>query len=189
MLRYSLGALLVAVLVVAVGCAALVNPTPLWSQIVFTSTLVLILGAVVAAAAAWPRPFATGFAIFGGAYLLLACGTWATLVRPHLLTETALAKLEPLVIDPNQSATQTQLWLTGASFDPNVGSTLWGGPNALYNINGGYVSVPSWPYQLVVSDGGSFRQIGHSLWAIVLGALGGAVARLAARRRVPRQGV
>ena len=40
MLRYSLGALLGAVLLAAVGCAALVNPTPLWSQITFTATVV-----------------------------------------------------------------------------------------------------------------------------------------------------
>ena len=47
MLRYSLGTLLAAVLLAAVGCAALVNPTPLWSQLVFTATVVLLLGATV----------------------------------------------------------------------------------------------------------------------------------------------
>ena len=41
MLRYSLGTLLVAVLFVAVACAALVHPTPLWSQTIFTATVVL----------------------------------------------------------------------------------------------------------------------------------------------------
>jgi hypothetical protein len=181
MLRYSLAALLAAVVVVSVGCAAITHPTPLWSQIVFTATVVVLLAASVAAVVGGPRPFAAGFAIFGWGYLLLATGPWSATARPHLLTETALARLEPLVIDPNAA------YATGGMGGPSLawsgglwsgGSTYLVAPNAPLTSTINYLTLP---YAYAPTDGNPWlRQIGHTLWAILLGAAGGAGARFAA---------
>jgi hypothetical protein len=179
MMRYSLAALLIAVVVVSVGCAAITHPTPLWSQIVFTATIVVLLGATVAAIVGRPRPFAAGLAIFGWGYLFLTNGPWAHLVRPHLLTETALAKVEPLVSDPN--ATAGGLGGYGGGWGGS-GSTLWVGPSGPYG--GLATTYTTLPYALVGSDGNPWlRQIGHTLWAILFGAVGGGVARFAAAHK------
>jgi hypothetical protein len=189
MLRYSLAAMLIAVVVVSVGCAAITHPTPLWSQIVFTGVVVLLLAATVAAVVGGPRPFAAGLAIFGWGYLLLTSGPWAASVRPHLLTETALARLEPLVVDA--SAANWQVWRNspvlyggygGDFFDVDNNDGRWTTSSSL-NIN--TVNYASLPYSLIAAGNGNpwLRQIGHSLWAILFGVAGGAAARLAAARK------
>jgi hypothetical protein len=189
MLRFSLGSLLAAVLVVAVGCAALVHPTPLWSQIVFTATLVLLLSATVLAVVARPQPFASGLTIFGWGYLLLTSGPWSASVRPHLLTETALAKLSPLVTDPNDPAQQV-IYASGVYGSP----TLWGGGSTIWttstNLNTSYVAYPTLTTHPVMSEGvASLHQIGHALWANVFGVIGGAVGRYAAWRKTRSDGL
>jgi hypothetical protein len=188
MLRYSLAGLLIAIVVVSVGCAAITHPTPLWSQIVFTAVVVMLLAATTAAIVGGPRPFAAGFAVFGWGYLLLASGPWSVTVRPHLLTETALARLEPLVVDPGA------VYMTGAGLGGPMsgfgggwggvltgGSTVWLTPTQPYNS---VAYFPPNPYGYPVSEGNPWlRQIGHTLWAILFAAAGGALARFAAARK------
>jgi hypothetical protein len=181
MLRYSLGALLGAVLVASVGCAALVNPTPLWSQIVFTATVVWLLGASVAAVVGRPRPFACGFAIFGWGYLLLTSGGWSANTKPHLLTESALTKLEPLVVDPNQAAAALA-WTTGTTVNTwGGGNTIWVAPNNLIPATS-YVTLTGLPTPASGEASQCLHQIGHALWTILFGAMGGVLGRSAARR-------
>ncbi len=178
MLRYSLGGLLVAVLAVSVGCAALVNPSPLWSQIVFTGTVVILLAATVGATVGGPRPVAAGLAIFGWGYLLLTSGPWAASVRPHLLTEAALVRLEPLVLEPAVFG--------GGGFGAGGGYGGGGFGGAPWNIMGNMAWTPSngWSWGGFPSEESTWlRQIGHTLWALVFGVAGGALARVAARRR------
>jgi hypothetical protein len=184
MLRYSLAALLIAIVVVSVGCAAITHPTPLWSQIVFTAAVVLLLTASLAAVIGGPRPFAAGFAIFGWGYLLLTSGPWSLTVRPHLLTETVLARLEPLVVDPNV------VYPMGGLGGPTGGwgGSAWTTGNTLlipsspyYNAISSYTALP---YAYVGGEGNPWlRQIGHTLWAILLAAAGGGVARFLAARK------
>jgi hypothetical protein len=184
MLRYSLGALLGAVLVASVGCAALVNPTPLWSQIVFTAVVVWLLSATVAAVVGRPRPFAAGFAIFGWGYLLLTSGGWSASIKPHLLTEAALAKLEPLVIDPNQAA-GAYAWTTAGNMNNwGGGSTIWVAPNNLWPTSNSltFTGLPAAPG---IDAGSCLHQIGHALWAILFGVCGGGLARFVACRKPP----
>jgi hypothetical protein len=183
MLRYSLGALLSAVLAASVGCAALVNPTPLWSQIVFTSAVVWLLGATVAAVVGRPKPFAAGFAIFGWGYLLLTNGGWSANIRPHLLTEAALAKLEPLVVDPNQAGASYAL-LTANNLNTWGGSTVWVTPNSPWST-ANYLTLTGMPAAPGSDAGSCLRQIGHALWALLFGVGGGALARWVARRKPP----
>jgi hypothetical protein len=181
MLRYSLGALLCAVLFVAVACAALANPIPLWSQIVFTATAVLFLGATVFAVVGRPRPVAAGFAVFGWGYLLLASGPFGAAVRPHLLTESLLARLAPLVVDPNVTYPQVVIERSVPLNAWTGGSTLWVAPS---DSSVFHTTLAGYPYIVSSSDGSSWlHQIGHTLWAVLFAAVGGALGRLAGKRK------
>src|SRR5262245_60138021 len=72
-LRLTVGGMLVLMIPLAVGSAALSNPTATWAALVFYATLILlfsaIMGVVYRRGAA--RAFWLGFALFGWGYWLL----------------------------------------------------------------------------------------------------------------------
>ena len=71
-LRFTLISLTGFVLIVALGCAALSSASRAWAQAIFTLTIlalmIAVLGAVLGRRA--DRAFWTGFALFGGTYIL-----------------------------------------------------------------------------------------------------------------------
>ena len=73
MFQFSLRALLVTAVVVAVGCAALIHPTEVWRQAVVTMTVVILLFSTLASHLP-PAAFGPLLAICRGrvAVLLLA---------------------------------------------------------------------------------------------------------------------
>src|SRR5688572_18876962 len=108
-MRFSLLTLMAAVLIAAVGCAAIANPSQMSAMAVGTTAILLLLGAVVAAiyCRAAARAFWTGFAILGWGYVLLvwACFNELSVNREDhflatawVLDELAEATLDPLEI-------------------------------------------------------------------------------------------
>ena len=73
-----LAALMFAVLFVAVGLAALRDPSELWASSLFSLTLVLLLVAMLGTVAhrGATRVAFLGFTLFAGTYLLLAFSPW-----------------------------------------------------------------------------------------------------------------
>ena len=74
--RVSISGLMVAVLVAAIGLAALRTPTPLSASLIFTMTVVLLATATLQTLAGGgvARRCWTGLAVFGWAYLGIAFG-------------------------------------------------------------------------------------------------------------------
>lgn len=77
-IRFSMRCLLIAIVVVAIGCAAVAYPSRSWASGLFSAVLLLLAFATLGAAvsrgaerAAW-----CGFAWFGWLYLVCACGPW-----------------------------------------------------------------------------------------------------------------
>jgi hypothetical protein len=94
--RFSLAALLTAVLAIGVACAALRYASELWASAAFSRALVLLLGAVLGALfrRSASRAFWVGFALFGWAYLLLVFGPWFnSSVKPRLVTTRLITYL------------------------------------------------------------------------------------------------
>ncbi len=93
MLRFSLSFLLLFVLVVALGCAALSYANEYWASAVLTVTLAALVLSVLAAVyrRGASRAFWAGFAIFGGCYLFLMYGPWFAELRMLLATTKLVA--------------------------------------------------------------------------------------------------
>jgi hypothetical protein len=185
MIRFSLAALLLLVLLAGVGSAALVNANDLWRQTMVTLALTALLLATLAAAArrGRSRMFALGFAVSGWIYLVLAFVS-ALGLRDDLLTDRAVRLLFAMIHD--EQALQRQA-VQGIAFSPD-GQLVLSGYDAKVKIWD--LDVKS--VQAVASnssrtvDAQNFADIGHSLWVIVVGCLGGVVAGMLAGRENPR---
>ncbi|MEX2120580.1 MAG: hypothetical protein WD847_13380 [Pirellulales bacterium] len=163
MFRFSLLSLLVAVGLVALGCAALVYATPVWARIVVTATLAALLAAGVGAfyLPDKSRAFAGGFAICGWGYLLLSQQPWLENMKGDLLTTAALNQLEPMLKDPKQPVADS--------------------PDMRVVMMQDQLRRTFRPLGVVPNS--NFQQIGHSLWAILLGCIGGGLASVFDARR------
>ena len=171
-LRFSIGALMGLVLLVAVGFAALRSSTPIWASSIFTATFLCLTVGLLGAFArrgAW-----LGFAVFGWAYFLGVFWLW-----PGVNGVTAPPFVSKHLIDslgPGTAGTSTM------TIDPGPpGESAYESPpmyvqkNA-YNVG---VLVP-FPGRLVNLL--QYRRIGHSLTAILLGVVGAFLGRFIASR-------
>ncbi|HEV3164638.1 MAG TPA: hypothetical protein VGZ22_11470 [Isosphaeraceae bacterium] len=152
--------MMIVIALVAIGIAALRDPTELGDSLLFTLTaLVLLWASVLAVMGRRPkRAYLMGFAVFGLGYLLLAS---ATEIQPRLPTTHWLERLLPSILrlpplyEEFGKLTSFELaydeWLRGAR-DPRA---------SLFSSS---------PYQ-------DFLRIGHTLIALVLASLAGFVAR------------
>jgi hypothetical protein len=180
--RFHIGGLLILVVLLGVGFAALREANALWDGIVLSSAVVLLLVSVLLAIhrRAGRRAFWLGFALFGWGYLgLIAVPS----IEPRLLTTRALAYLDSRV--PGRPVTfmfqpsggpinNTGQWITGVAFSPQ-GNLVAGSTNSaglrVYSTTTG---------RLLWSAGGTtenFLRIGHSLFALILAWLGGKLSR------------
>src|SRR5688572_26699431 len=111
MFRFSLSTLLVSVLAVGLGCAALLNPTPLIEKIVFTATLAMLVFATLAGLylPRSTRAFYGGFAVSGWLYFAINSAPLSTetdfgispqTVKDRLLTTLCLRLLDPILAKP-----------------------------------------------------------------------------------------
>ncbi len=175
--RITIARLIAAIGFIGVCLAALRFATDWWASVVFTSTLLaLALAATYAAQRRGPRrAFWSAFVAFGVAYMVLAFGPWCeTAIRPRLATSKLLDTLFPLlhptadtaVLHPSTD-TAVRVWdaatgkpVRGVSFSPDGRVVGWNRKAA----------SPQGPAH------GHFQDIGHSLWALLLAAIGGTVS-------------
>jgi hypothetical protein len=176
-LRFTIAGLLVMVVFVAVGIAALREATDLWDSGVFGVTLVLLLGSVLLSVhrTAERRAYWLGFALFGSVYLALSL---VPPVAARLPTTKALAYLDskvsdrvkswvfsviPAVSGPNNGqAVQTLAYVGGGSTVTTIEAEtlqLWNATTgaAVTGVNG-------------TSE--NFIRIGHSFLALILAIIG-----------------
>ena len=152
--RFSLLWLMALVLLVAVGFAALGNPTGLWASALFTLAVFLLCVAVLGAVFRHGRrrAFWVGFATFGLAYLVLTFVS-AGLSPPPLLTTELLAYMDRLMNNP------FIITIDGTFAAPSPRGIPITGPSSV-----------------------AFHQVGHSLAALVFALVGSVVARNFAAR-------
>src|SRR5262249_20386454 len=106
-LRVPIAGLMLSLLPVAVGLAALRDPSELWASALFTLTiltlLVSVLGTVARRGAS--RMAFLGFTLFGSSYLILAFGPWPWvnpdgLRPPPLVTRMLLGQIREIKHGP-----------------------------------------------------------------------------------------
>ena len=94
--RFHLGTLVILVLILGVGFAALRESNEIWDSSIFTITLGVLLISILLAIhrTGSRRAFWLGFALFGSAYLGLSL---VPSIEPRLITTKALAFLDSKV--------------------------------------------------------------------------------------------
>lgn len=171
--RFSLRWLFAVVSFAAVGCGLLVYATPFTSSLVFTVALLVLMTAALAAAlySGQRRAFRAGFAGFGLAYLWLSCSSGVMPpghLRDWLVTTRILAWCYE-----RTPRTRSVVPLPGGMGGPGIMAGGVGGPGMMPGMQGMAVAPapiavrPDWP---------EFAAAGHSLFALLVGALGGVLA-------------
>ncbi len=158
------------VLFVALAIAALRESNDLWSSCLFTVTL-LVLG-IACLGAVFRRGAYAGFASFGLGYLALVYCPWASMeIRPHLAT-TKLIDYAGTRVLSDHPQWQVQLFdaMTGVSKGSVSRDFASPSKNGVLFINGTVFPKPR-------RDMASFERIGHSLFALAFGVVGGIAAR------------
>lgn len=178
--RFNIASLLLVVLVVAVGVAALRDSNEIWDNVLFTLTVGVLLISVLLTihCTGKRRAFWMGFAVFGAVYLGLSL---VPSIESRLVTTKALGYLDSKVFRP----------VTGGAAYPRTDSSN-DGELDLYVVNNWQSkaldpSKGSGMFQAVTTItalGASaarsmnFMRIGHSLFALFIGFLGGQLSHL-----------
>jgi hypothetical protein len=105
--RFSIAALMAAIVVFGVGLAALRYPNRLWASLFFLITLAVLVVASLGALfhRGLPRTFWAGFALTGWLYFMAALSPWlAEQFAPCLFTTACLDLIYPYVAAPAQIA-------------------------------------------------------------------------------------
>jgi hypothetical protein len=190
-IRFTIASLLVVVLFLAVGFAALREASDLWESGIFTLTLGVLLISILLAVhrIEFKRAFWLGFAVCGWIYLGL---TLFPSIESRLITTKALAYLHSklprsnpaglIYVDPYAAASWDVVFAKNSQ--PNVLHRNRG--NATFedvtSAAGFYTAAFSNIFlgtKLKASSGTSehFVRIGHSLLALVAAFLGGLLSR------------
>ena len=197
MLRYSLGTLFVVVAIIALGCAAWMNFSQLWVEIMVALVLLSLSVALVAALAdrGPARTFAMGFAALGGAYFLVAFVTPIELRNERLLTEWPVNWLYKLQqkVRPDDTATSTALvsmnpvtlTATGAVGPTPIGLDFELPNGSTNGVTFAFVGVAPPAAPQIHPAPRELQDIGHCLWTLLVAGLGGALAK-AIQKRKPR---
>ena len=195
MLRFSLGSLFLALLYSSVACAALVNANGIWPQVAVTLTVAILLASTLAAifAAQGRRVFAIGFSATGWLYLLLVLSD-VTNIRPLLLTDAAMNRLYSVLHagPPSPYGLQYARVATAnpqGPVQPLVYTTPVPAPTYVRRTGPrDFLAPPVLPvpppgsYAVALAepvvDPITFANIGHSIWAVMVGLMGGAVGQV-----------
>jgi hypothetical protein len=176
--RFHLGTLVILILVLAVGFAALRESSDLWESGMFTLTLGVLLTSILLAIyrSEKGRGFWLGFALFGSAYLGLSL---LPSIESMLITTKAFAYLSSKVPGrPMKSYTlinsgirsgspSNQVQSIFLSIDGNQAATDGQGKVAIWKaVTGGWSGSTE-----------NFVRIGHSLFALLAGWIGGQLSR------------
>jgi hypothetical protein len=157
MRRFSIRSLSAFVLVSAIGLAALKNDNEVWAGMLLLLALATLGTAVLGSVflRGKERAWWIGFAFFGGVYLALAVGPWfSETIEPQLGTRLLLnyvqAKLLSLRPDTINGEHVTYTQIQGILLKTPSGSTV-------------HLLAP-------------FHRVGHCLFTLLAGLLGGMIA-------------
>jgi len=172
--RFHIGSLVILVLLLGIGFAALRESNDLWDSGIFTVTLgVLLISILLAVHRTEKRgAFWLGFALFGSAYLGLSL---VPSIEPRLITTRVLTFLDSKMPRSNPAGAGM------AQNDDGSWDLLFvnnSQPNALY-LNKGNGTL-----MVTIGTNENFIRIGHSLLALIAAFVGGQLSRnLHARNR------
>jgi hypothetical protein len=181
-IRFTIGSLLLIILVLGVGFAALRESSDLWESGFFSLTLAVMLISILLAVHRNEsrRAFWIGFALFGSTYLGLSS---VPPIEPRLITTKALAFLDSKM--PRQSIEPFDT----LDFDPGAGIGNTPISNVSFAMGGIQTATakltPTWAVSMTsgklisnwTDTSENFVRIGHSLFALLAGWLGGQLSR------------
>jgi hypothetical protein len=193
-LQFSILTLLGTVTLAGLGCAALVNASPLWAAIVVSGTVLALLTATLGAfyGQSGARVFCGGFAVFGWAYLVLSTGMFHELEQ-YFFTGAAHDRLYAAINEPNSGASYQVAYAYTAAANPYAQVVVAQPapmaaippPQPIYAPTTVAYAAPA----MNSIDYNAFDRIGHALWAVLLGIVGGVLANcFAGRKREPNAG-
>ncbi len=180
--RFSIASLLLVVLFAAIGYAALRESSDLWESGVFTLTLAALLTSILLAVHRRDskRAFWLGFALFDWIYLGLSL---VPSIESRMITTKALAYLDSIVPGRSSGVFMIALAGTGSGSPSNQAQSF------AFTATGNQLAI-SGPGQLRLWNTGTgrllgnwsgttenFIRIGHSLFALLAGRLGGQLSR------------
>jgi hypothetical protein len=179
-IRFNIASLLVIILIIGVGFAALRESNDLWDSGVFTLTLGVLLISILLALHRMEsrRAFWIGFALFGWVYVAL---TAIPPIEPRLITTKGLHYLDSKV--PGRYLEVSIIEVSGSAPPNNQVQNvaiLEEGKQAVSSIQG---QSKTWQVPARTVFGGwmgtkeNFVRIGHSLFALVAAWLGGQLSR------------
>jgi hypothetical protein len=177
MRRFSIRSLMALICLVAVGSAALLQANPVLLGVLLVAALYSVGAAILSACMLRKRErhFSAAYALFAGAYLLIAFGpALSESVAPLLITTQLLHRFEP---PPMDAILARRAYLTDvlhqleakvrSAEDPQMRAVR----QKLDEVN-----AMIGPPNARSGDPASFNRIGHCLFAIVSGLLGGFTA-------------
>jgi hypothetical protein len=195
-IRFNIASLLVVVLVLGVGFAALREASDLWESGVFTLTLAALLISILLAAhrTESKRAFWIGFALFGWTYLGLSL---VPSIESRLISTKALAFLDSkvprsipagFVYADFDNDGKMDLYVANNALYPNKGTVVFEDVTANAGLNpAGNQGKGSGSLDLKnsarlwlrgsVGTTENFLRIGHSLIALIAASLGGYISR------------
>jgi hypothetical protein len=175
-LRFNIASLLVVIVVLGVGFAALREASDLWECGLFTVTIGVLLISILLAVHRHEskRTFWLGFALFGWVYLVL---TLVPSIESRLITAKGLAYLDSGVLDAYSKTVQAGGTFSGSPKEHTIKAPFQGIILKSRKQDGSLTS-----YYSALLGGGSgkttnFVRIGHSLFALLAGWLGGQLSR------------
>jgi hypothetical protein len=193
-LRFNIASLLVIILFLGVGFAALRESSDLWENGIFSALLGILLFSILIAVhrTQQRRAFWLGFALFGSAYLGL---TLMPSIEPRLITTKTLALLDPRVPPSIPAGTyfdydndgKMDLYVANNSQQNalylNKGNATFEDVTAVAGLNSGGIhpwftnilARPSLTGSIGTTE--NFVRIGHSLVALIAAFLGGLISR------------
>jgi hypothetical protein len=168
-MRYSLKMLLAAFAIVAAGCAGLIFATTTWAAAFFTAAFLALLGGAVGVIVrrGAARAFWIGFLVVGGTYFVAAYFDGNEPYRPD-----ALQFHEPRLV------TTHWLYQLDSYFKP-----IRARVRAADKSNQAYYKAGGHVYMKIHSDA-NLVQIGHGLFTLLFGLLGGWLGRYFYSREV-----
>ena len=178
--RFHLGTLVIVILVLGLGFAALRESSDLWESGIFTLTLTALLFSILLAIHGTEsrRAFCIGFALFGSAYLALSL---VPSIESRLITTKTLAYLDSkvpgrpvaiYVITGTSSGTGNYGFSNGTSAVAGIQAATAGqGQARLWAVTTGKI-LGGWS-----GTTENFVRIGHSLFALMAGWFGAQLSR------------
>lgn len=200
MRRFSIRSLMALIVVAAIGLAALRNANGLWAGMLLLLALAAIGSAVMGAVIlrGKERYWSAGFAFFAGCYLVLAIGPWlsswyssrigTTYLLNQLRHRMFASDVETLSDSEAESLSLREQQLEAdlarvreESRDPNDASRVLALATRLQAIR-----VKLTTNQNAAPRRADFQDVGHSLFALLAGLVGGTVAVWFSLRRERR---